>query len=289
MNESATLFEIKGRNFWLMVYDDPFNKRIRIDDYYGGTDAIIEYVEELMNEKKREKLIIKVRSEHFNDFLERGFICEAIIDHYYLGSTMYFFTKYYDQTRNQNDHWITEDQMIKSINSMEISTDTLHPPNEYHLKKVDGSDAEQLAILYQSVFKIYPTPLHDAEYIKDTIKEGTIYYAFYCKGSIVSAASAEVNRVYRNAELTDCATLTEHRKFGLMKVILKKLEMELFDQGIYCSYSIARSLSFGMNAVLHQLGYVYRGRLKNNVFIYDKLENMNVWVKNLANMPNFRQ
>lgn len=289
MNETATLFEIDEKNFWMLVYDDPFNKRIRIDDYYGGSKTIIDYVEDLMKEKKREKLIIKVRSEQFKEFLERGFTCEAIIDNYYLGSTMYFFTKYFDQKRNQNDHWITEDQMLRSINDMEISTDTLQPPNEYHLKKVDASDAEKLALLYQTVFKIYPTPLHDSEYIKETIQEGTIYYAFYCNGAIVSAASAEVNRMYRNAELTDCATLTEHRKHGLMKILLKKLEMELFNQGIYCSYSIARSLSFGMNAVLHQLGYVYRGRLKNNVFIYDKLENMNVWVKNLTDTPIFRQ
>jgi beta-lysine N6-acetyltransferase len=282
MNETGTLFEMNEKNFWMSVYDDPFNRRIRIDDYYGGYDAIINYAEELMKERKREKLIIKVRSEHFKEFLERGFTCEAIIDDYFLGSTMYFFTKYFEQKRVYNDHWITEDQMLRSINAMKISTDALHPPNEYHLKKVDDSDAEKLASLYQTVFKIYPTPLHDSEYIKETIQEGTIYYAFYCNGAIVSAASAEVNRMYRNAELTDCATLTEHRKHGLMKILLKKLEMELFDQGIYCSYSIARSLSFGMNAVLHQLGYVYRGRLKNNVFIYDKLENMNVWVKNLA-------
>jgi beta-lysine N6-acetyltransferase len=282
MSEAATLFEINEKNYWLLIYDDPFNRRIRIDDYYGDSKSIIDYGEELMKDKHSEKLIIKVRSEHFKEFLEGGFTCEAIIDDYSLGSTMYFFTKYFDQKRMENDHWITEDQMLRSINGMEIATDTLQPPNEYHLKKVDDSDAEKLAILYQSVFKIYPTPLHDSDYIKDTIKDGTIYYAFYCNGAIVSAASAEVNRIYRNAELTDCATLTEHRTHGLMKILLKKLEMELFDQGIYCSYSIARSLSFGMNAVLHQLGYVYRGRLKNNVFIYDKLENMNVWVKNLA-------
>jgi beta-lysine N6-acetyltransferase len=42
-------------------------------------------------------------------------------------------------------------------------------------------------------------------------------------------------------------------------------------------------LSFGMNAVLYQLGYNYCGRLMNNCYIYDKLENMNMWVKNLAN------
>ena len=69
--------------------------------------------------------------------------------------------------------------------------------------------------------------------------EGTIYYVFFYQGKIVSAASAEVNTFYKNAELTDCATLKEHRKYGLMKIILQELERELTEQGIYCAYSIA--------------------------------------------------
>ncbi|HLO11832.1 MAG TPA: putative beta-lysine N-acetyltransferase [Pseudoneobacillus sp.] len=280
---------MKGKGFWLQVYDDPFNKRIRIDDFYGASSSIIHNAEALMKEKNREKLIFKVRYEQFNDFIENGYHCEAKIDHYFLGSNMYFFTKYFNQKRLENDHWITEDQIINSINGMAVSPDTMHPPKDYVLKKIEESDASELALLYQTVFQIYPTPLHDPQYIIETIKDGTIYFAFYYHGKIVSAASAEVNRLYRNAELTDCATLPEHRKHGLMKILLKKLEMELYEQGIYGSYSIARSLSFGMNAVLHQLGYKYRGRLKNNVFIYDKLENMNVWVKNLSDMPNIRQ
>jgi beta-lysine N6-acetyltransferase len=289
MNETADSFEVNEKGFSLLIYDDPFNKRIRVDDFYGKTQSVIQHAEQLMKEKKREKLIFKVREEQFNEFIEGGYTCEAMIDDYFLGSKMYFFTKYFEQKRMDNEHWITEDQMLTSINGMAVSTDTIVPPTDYQLKKIDETDAEKLALLYRTVFQIYPTPLHDLNYIKETIKDGTIYYAFYCHGTIVSAASAEINRKYRNAELTDCATLTEHRKHGLMKILLHKLEMELFDQGIYCTYSIARSLSFGMNAVLHQLGYIYRGRLKNNVFIYDKLENMNVWVKNLAKEPIIRQ
>jgi beta-lysine N6-acetyltransferase len=114
------------------------------------------------------------------------------------------------------------------------------------------------------------------------MQDGTIYYAYFHQGEIVSAASAEINDFYKNAELTDCATLPEHRKYGLMKMILQELEVELKRRGVFCVYSIARSLSFGMNAVLYQLGYAYRGRLMNNVYIYDKLENMNMWVKNLS-------
>jgi beta-lysine N6-acetyltransferase len=289
MNETAELIKIDEKGFSLEVYDDPFNKRIRVDDYYGKIEFIIQYAEDLMKKEGREKLIFKVRREQYDEFIEKGYMCEAMINDYFLGSNMYFFTKYFSQGRMDNEHWITEDQMLNSINRLQFSTEVIHPPADYHLKRVDESDAVQLSKLYQTVFEIYPTPLHDPDYIRKTIKEGTIYFAFYYEGDIVSAASAEVNRLYRNAELTDCATLSQHRKHGLMKILLIELETELFNQGIYCSYSIARALSFGMNACLHQLGYEYRGRLKNNVFIYDKLENMNVWVRNLAKEPNFRR
>lgn len=289
MNEMASFYEFNNQGIWLQIYDDPFNKRIRIDDFYGNLNAIIDYAEKLMKEKKREKLIFKIRNEQFQPFIQQGYILEAQIDHYFLGATAYFFTKYFDLQRMESNHWITEDQMLHSINGMAVSSEIINPPQEYHLKKVEAADAENLAQLYQQVFQIYPTPLHDPNYIKKTIVDGTIYYCFYWNGKIVSAASAEVNQSYRNAELTDCATLKEHRKHGFMKILLKKLEEDLYAQGIYCSYSIARSLSFGMNAALHQLGYEYRGRLRNNVFIFDKLENMNVWVKNLAEQPDYRQ
>lgn len=283
MNQTASTIYIQEDNFYLETYVDPFNKRVRIDDYRGNTNRLLEKAEEIVHKYQAEKLIIKTRAEDYLFFMEKGLQPEAIVDRYFLGSDANFFSKYYAPERKKNDHWITEDGIIQSIYQLDTKVDKISPPKEYVLKKADESCAAELSSLYQQVFKIYPTPLHDPEYVKKTMKEGTIYYGFYYQDNIVSAASAEVNSFYKNAELTDCATLSEHRKYGLMKFILRELEGELKRQSIYCAYSIARSLSFGMNAALFQLGYKYRGRLMNNVYIYDKLENMNMWVKNLAN------
>ncbi|WML40231.1 putative beta-lysine N-acetyltransferase [Neobacillus sp. OS1-2] len=282
MNLTASTIYLEEESYFLEVYLDPFNKRIRVDDYRGNTRLLLEKVEELAHQYQAEKLIIKARSEDFLLFFEKGLQPEAVVDRYFLGSDAYFFSKFYTPERKRNDHWITEDGMIHSIYQLDASMEKTYPPKEYELKKADESCAEELSTLYKQVFQIYPTPLHDPEYVKKTIQEGTIYYVFYYQGKIVSAASAEINSFYKNAELTDCATVKEHRKYGLMKIILQELERELKRNGIFCAYSIARSLSFGMNAVLFQLGYSYRGRFVNNCYIYDKLENMNMWVKNLA-------
>jgi beta-lysine N6-acetyltransferase len=283
MNLTAATIYIEEGNYYMEVYLDPFNKRVRVDDYRGSLRFIIDKSEQIAHQQNAEKLIFKARFEDYLGLMESGFLPEAIVDRYFLGSDAYFFSKFYTAERKKNDHWITEDGVIHSIYQLQPSPERGSLPIEYQLKKADESSADDLSALYKQVFKIYPTPLHDPEYVKKTIREGTIYFVYYNEGKIVSAASAEINAFYKNAELTDCATLTEHRKYGLMKIILKELEGELRRNGIYCAYSIARSLSFGMNAVLYQLGYTYRGRFMNNCYIYDKLENMNMWVKNLAN------
>lgn len=273
---------IKNEAFTAEIYIDKFNKRVRVDDLNGNIAKALSKSEEIAKETKAEKLIIKGRKEHFPQLMEHGYVCEAIIDRYFLGSDLYFFSKYYSNNRRTSNHWLQEDEITANVQKLEHDVITANPPDEYQLKKMTADDAERLAALYGEVFQIYPTPLNDPQYIKETMEQGTIYYGFLYDGEIVSAASAEVNSFYKNAELTDCATVPEHRKHGLMKILLEQLEEGLKADGIYCAYSIARALSFGMNAALHQLGYSYRGRLTNNCYIFDKLEDMNVWVKDLS-------
>lgn len=283
MNRIASNLAIKGESFCLEVCLDPFNKRIRIDDYRGNRNDIINQAEALVEKHRAEKCIVKARSEHIVSFLARGFQTEAVVDNYFHGSDAYFLAKYYTSERKKNDFWISEDTIMNKISQLEFSGISLPLLSEdYQLAKADESHSGELSSLYSRVFQLYPTPLTDSDYVKQTMKKGTIYFMIQYKGQLVSAASAEINECYKNAELTDCATLPEYRQAGLMKILLSELETELTRYGIYCAYSLARSLSFGMNAALFQMGYQYRGRLTNNCFIYDKLENMNMWVKDLA-------
>lgn len=282
MNQLPAYRIVEESGIRFEVYMDVFNKRVRVDHYVGDPYLVIQTTEELAKQVNSEKIIMKGKFEDYKIFLEKGYRNEAIIDGYFLGSDGYFFCKYLEPDRAFTAHLQVEEDIIASVQHLKRSSQVIMPPADYKIMKVGEKEAEMLSDLYREVFQIYPTPLHDPEYVKKTMKEGTIYYAFLYHHEMISAASAEVNSLFRNAELTDCATKKEHRKFGLMKILLKKLEEDLFEQQIYCSYSIARSLSFGMNAVLHQFGYQYRGRLVNNCYIFDKLEDMNVWVKNLS-------
>lgn len=281
MAETVTIFEIEDAGYYLELFHDPYNKRMRVDDYRGHLHSVVKVAMDFAKQEKLEKIIIKARSEHLLDFIGFGFQLEAVVDQYFLGSHGFFLTKYLTSKRKHNEFWTKEDTILEKVTELKREANLKQPPGEYIFKKVGLENAEDLSALYKLVFPVYPTPIHDSKYLRKTIEEGTIYFAYYYEGRIVSAASAEINSFYKNAELTDCATLPDHRKHGLLKWLLKKLEAELEDQGVFCLYSLARSLSFGMNAALHQLGYQYRGRLTNNCYIYDKLENMNAWVKSL--------
>ncbi|WP_318508677.1 putative beta-lysine N-acetyltransferase [Bacillus sp. T3] len=282
MGEEAKIKRMQGATYQLELYIDPFNKRVRVDDYRGNIEKVIQQAEFAAEANGAEKLICKVRKEHFTDFIESGFLCEAKLDGYFLGSDAYFFCKYYSTERLENEQWIFEDQIIKNVSLLQRNNKDSRLELDVPVRKATKDDVNALAKLYREVFQVYPTPLHEPEYIEKTLKDGTIYYVIEQSGELISAASAEVNTFYKNAELTDCATLSNHRKHGYVKVLLQKLEEELVQSGIYCSYSLSRAQSFGMNAAFYQLGYQYRGRLLNNCFIYDQIENMNLWVKDLA-------
>ncbi|MCP8970763.1 putative beta-lysine N-acetyltransferase [Ectobacillus ponti] len=273
--------QVQGRDFRMEAVLDHFNERIRVDLYTGNLSAVLQETEELAERYHYTKLIVKARHEHLSACLQHGYTLEAVIPGYFQGGTACLVTKYRSAERRNSMVWMQEETILSSI----LGNDVLkrkHVPAAYRLRKAGHEDAPRLAELYGKVFQVYPTPLNQQEYVWATMDEGTLYYVYEQNGQIVSAASAEVDPFQRNAELTNCATLEEHRAYGLVKELLVQLEEDLRTDGIYCAYTIARALSYGMNAAFRQLGYTYTGRLVNNCYIFDKLEDMNVWAKDLS-------
>lgn len=273
---------IKKPRYSLDITIDPFNRRIRVDDYLGNFRNCVGEAERAAAESDAEKLIFKARGENFVDLIQQGFLYEGTVDKYFLGSDCFFFAKYFQAPRRNSEKWVEEDQILDGVYSVQKKKESALPPKGYNIRQAGVGDAAKLSGLYGKVFEIYPVPMNEPGYIEKCMRGGTVFYIYEFEGEIVSAASAEVNHKYHNAEITDCATLPEHRQFGLMKLLIAQLEEYLGDNQIFCLYSIARALSFGMNAVFFQLGYGYRGRLANNCYIFDKIEDMNLWVKNFS-------
>jgi putative beta-lysine N-acetyltransferase len=282
VNQTYETKNLKTPDYTIQLYLDYFNERLRVDHYRGNMSMIVNELDQLSQLHSFTKVIFFTRPEHWQQLLTKGFELEAVIKGYFNGTDNYVMTCYKEIERRISKYWIQEDKTLHTIQNTERKPGAINSPDHYYFRKATVQDADHLAELYGKVFAVYPTPMNRSEYVKKIINTGTIFYVVECGQKLVSAASADVNQTFKNAELTDCATLLEHRKYGLMKRLLIYLEKDLKNNGIICAFSIARALSYGMNAAFYQLGYQYNGRLTNNCYIFDKLEDMNVWVKDLS-------
>jgi putative beta-lysine N-acetyltransferase len=270
-----------GEEYKVSYCLDLLNKRLRVDDYLGNVDAICKRISDIAKANALTKVFIKSREDNWQTFLSKGCMLEGIYKGYFNGDDAYCMVLYDDLERRTSDYWMEEDQILKQVQALPLKPDRPMVPEHCTLRIARMEDAEQLAVLYDQIFQTYPTPMNDPLYVEQTMREGTIYYLVETPDQLISAASAEINTVYANAEMTDCATLPAYRNQGLMRLLLHALENELIARNITCAYSLSRALSFGMNAVFFQMGYRYYGRLTKNCDIYDKFEDMNLWTKML--------
>ena len=282
MTKSYKKLQLSTSDYYLELFLDYFNQRIRIDHYRGNMTQILQEICHISKEDFCEKVIFYSRPDHWQHLLSHGYELEGVISGYFSGTDNYIMTLYTKNERKTSQHWVKENKILEDIKDKGLNINEKPIPTDYIFRKAETDDAKQLAGLYGKVFQVYPTPMNDSKYVENMINDGTYFYLVEYQNEIVSAASADVDPINHNAELTDCATLPAHRKHGLMKKLLTNLEQDLRGNGIYCTYSLARALSFGMNIAFYQLGYQYQGRLTNNCYIFDKLEDMNIWRKDLS-------
>ncbi|MEJ2054291.1 MAG: putative beta-lysine N-acetyltransferase, partial [Calditrichaceae bacterium] len=150
------------------------------------------------------------------------------------------------------------------------------------IKILDENNIDDLAELYKAVFKTYPFPIFDKDFLKDTMLSHIVYFGIYDKHQLIAAASSEMDISSRNAEMTDFATLPDYRGHNLSVNLLKEMEAEMRLRKMITLYTIARSHSPGMNITFAKLNYIYSGTLVNNTNISGKIESMNIWYKSLT-------
>jgi putative beta-lysine N-acetyltransferase len=151
--------------------------------------------------------------------------------------------------------------------------------NRIELRILGENDAAALARLYKSVFKTYPFPIFDVDYIKKTMRDNVRYYGIFDKEKLIAASAAEMSKTEKNAEMTDFAVSPVYRAKNLALQLLQEMEKDIFQSDIKTLYSIVRALSPAMNITFAKAGYYFAGTLKNNTNISGQIESMNVWYK----------
>lgn len=229
-------------------------------------------IESMAEQEDYSKIIAKVKEPAV--FSENGYLCEAFFP-LQNGKKVSFMVKYLKTERMAVKNGTIITDVLKEAQNTAVKRHT----TDMKMRKLTADDSEALAELYRQVFETYPFPIHDAGYLRKTMAENTRYSGIFAGENLIAAASAETDSEKIYAEMSDFATLEEYRRLGLAAALNSELEKSLYNDGVKCYYTIARSVSYGMNKTFAGCGYTFTGTLFNNTDIGGGIESMNVWYK----------
>ncbi len=264
----------------LDVTIDKTNKRLKVFEF-EEIDKSSTHLIDIAEQEGLDKIILfQNEDSEIIHIEEHGFTKEGEIDGFFDGKDAHLYTKYLSQTRKSSDSVKEENNIIQTIMNTEPATNRALP-DEYRIRDATDKDISQIVNVFNEVFKSYPTPMNDRAYVEKAIHSNVEMAVIENHDEIIGLSSAEIDFERNNAEITDCATIPSERGKGINNHLIQYLENKMQRMGITNLFSIARAKSFGMNKVLHNHKYRYRGRLINNVHIAGDWENMNIWVKQL--------
>lgn len=263
-----------------------YNDRIYLM-HYAAEDGpeLLPRLDALAQQESYSKIFAKVPDDVAPLFVDKGYRREAQVDGYFSGKqTAAFMCKYFDEARSVDEH---ADEIAANLAAARERAPTAQVadarlPEGFSLRQAVVDDAEAISSLYRQVFETYPFPVHDPDYIRQTMESHVIYYCVHSDGELVALSSAEMAKEDAVVEMTDFATLPVCRGKGIARALLAHMEAQIPQLGMKTAYTIARAMSKAMNAVFAARGFDFGGTLIKNTQICGRLESMNVWYKRLG-------
>lgn len=245
---------------------------------------LISRMRKLVEEKGYGKIFAKVPRSVAHHFERERYEEEARVPNLFNGKEDgCFVSKFLSPARRKDVSCERVKEVLTTAlgraNTVEKST----LPKNYRSRPCVPQDASAMAALYRSVFKTYPFPIQEPDYLRKTMEENVRYYGVWHKSELVALSSIELDQEHAYAEMTDFATHSGYQGQGLALHLLEKMENALPDLGVKTAYTIARATSYSMNITFSKKGYAYAGTLKNNTWISGRIESMNVWYKEVPN------
>ena len=261
-----------------------YNNRIYLMKLHpDDEDHIVGDLDRMARDMDFSKIFIKIPSHVKHRFTEAEYRAEAFIPKFYNGEkTILFMAKYLKEIRSIDTQHDRVKQVIKAAKSKMAKSTDVHLDSQYRFRIAEKRDIPAMVEVYKKVFETYPFPIHDPDYLAQTMDQNLIYFTIWKDAELVAISSSEMDKSGENVEMTDFATLPEMRGAGFASFLLCEMEAKMREMGIKTAYTIARALSFGMNITFAKQGYTYSGTLVNNTNIFGHLESMNVWYKSLA-------
>ncbi|MCY1722732.1 putative beta-lysine N-acetyltransferase [Prolixibacteraceae bacterium Z1-6] len=273
---------IEKIGYGTLIQHGELNKRVyvmKLDK--RDSSAIIDHINTLARTNNYTKIFCKIPQQVAPQFFANGFFMEAQIPGFYKGvEAAFFVSKFLSSDRLldiETESLIKLSTLLKTSKVME--SNAVKTDKSFGLVRLATDDVDQIAAIYRKVFASYPFPIHNREYIKETMQNKVQYFGIKINNKLIALASAEVDAENQNAEMTDFATLPAYQGNNLSVSLLNAMEEEMKVQGIKTLYTIARLKSIGMNKTFIRQNYNYSGTLIKNTNISGGIESMNVYYK----------
>jgi len=266
-----------------VIQHGKFNDRIyllKLND--SDVEQLLLKLDDLASDQGYTKIFGKVRSEAFPAFLAYGYIVEAFVPGFFDGSEdCMMVSKFFDIKRSLPQ--VEELELfMKMLNRSKNNDNRADSGTEYNVIRLDRQDAGEITDVFKDVFLTYPFPVHDPDYITETMSTGKArYFGIRDNDMLIAVSTAEIDMTSKNAEMTDFAVLPDYRGNGLAYHMLLFMEKDMKDAGIKTAYTIARLKELGTNKTFIKAGYKYAGTLVNNTNIGGSIESMNIFYKNV--------
>jgi len=243
---------------------------------------IIRYADDLARKEGYTKIFVKVPESSVEVFSNDGYITEATVPFFYHGKEpAVFMAKYLDPKRQDIRDATTLANVLSDAFSHAGEWSSHLLMDGFSLTHAHAGDVKDIAALYHTVFKTYPFPITDPEYIHKTMQGSTRYYVIKKSHLLAAVASCDIDAENRHVEVTDFATGLLFRRHGFASTLLAAMEADMKKEGIQLAYTICRAGFGPINTVFISAGYQYGGMLPNNTNICGSMECMNVWYKKM--------
>ncbi len=247
----------------------------------GDLPGILDDLDGLAQREGYTKIFAKVPASALPLFLARGYVVEARVPGFFRGrEDGCFAAKFLDPERREE--MADPAAVLAAVRAKAGDARPADLPPGWTYSVATEDDADDLAALYGEVFATYPFPIADPGYLRETMAGDYRYFVVRAEdGRLAAASSAEIYRQDENVEMTDFAVHPAFRGRNLSSFLLSRMEEEMRAAGMKTAFTIARALSYPINATFARAGYAWAGTLVNNTNICGGFESMNVWYRPL--------
>ncbi|MDT9546072.1 MAG: putative beta-lysine N-acetyltransferase [Chlorobium sp.] len=270
------------RRHGALIQHGPKSARIYVMECAGADpETLVPELLALGAERGYGKIFAKVPEPASAAFLRAGFHEEARIPGFFAGGETALFLALFIDARRAHTADAVE---IERIATLARNAEVRFPgplPDGCSLRICTPDDIAVMSDIYREVFPTYPFPIEDPAWLLESMRTHVDYYGVSHLGRLVALASSEMDLQGGSVEMTDFATLPGWRGNALALHLLLVMEEGMRRKHMRTAFTIARSLSAGMNISFARAGYWFSGTLVNNTNISGGIESMNVWYKPL--------